>query len=128
MDEHVSRKLTASMKDLNHDGNKELILGFLINKKYHVTGIYYYQPKKGAIPYQLFKKADSYRDTIVTDQNHVIIVNKKNKGTVYDMQADSLKTIKTNIKDKDAYLHKTGEKKITIPKSSLHTITNQFNQ
>ena len=79
VDEHISRKLTASMKDLNHDGNKELILGFLINKKYHVTGIYYYQPKKGAIPYQLFKKADSYKDTIVTDQNHVIIVNKRIK-------------------------------------------------
>lgn len=125
----ISRKLTATTKDLNHDGQKELILGFLKNKKTYVTGIYHYnQKKKTAVPYDLFDDVVNYQGTTLTNEDHLIVKDQKKKGTVYSVEDDQLKTIKSNVTDPSDYLKKSGEKEVTLPTSPLSTITKQYHE
>lgn len=125
----IQQSLNAFMKDLDHDGTKELILGYHQKGKTYVSGIYRYDAKKKtAIPYNLFKNVQDYKQTLITNKNHLIVMDQHQKGTAYAIKDHQLKVVQADVTDTDAYLQETNETETTLPNTPLSAIIKQYNK
>lgn len=131
-DEHynpIQQSLNAFMKDLDHDGTKELLLGYNQYGETYLTGIYRYDAKKKTvIPYPLFKKVEDYKETLITNKNHLIVIDQNQLGTEYALKDHKLEFIQAGISDMDTYLKEKKETITVLPNKPLSAITDQYNK
>lgn len=125
----IQQSLNAFMKDLDHDGTKELLLGYNQDGETYLTGIYRYDAKKKTvIPYPLFKKVEDYKETLITNKNHLIVIDQNQLGTEYALKDHKLEFIQAGISDMDTYLKEKKETITVLPNKPLSAITAQYNK
>lgn len=132
-DKSINKTLTnvpnAFLKDLDQDGNKELILCNKQNKKNYITGIYRYDQKKNkvyALP--LFNNASQYDYSILTNKNKIIAIDKNGVGTAYSYKNKQWKKVSSNITNVDSYMTSIDAKAQSLPFHSINELVKAYNR
>ena len=120
-------KLKVMMKDIDHNGQDEFILGYYKHKKTHVTGIYRYNDQKHAVESMNLQSCQKdYVDTLFTNQN-LIIVKKKNNNIAYSIHDGKLKKKQSSIANVSAYLKKNHATVMTMKDYDLEYLIGLYN-
>lgn len=120
-------KLKVMMKDIDHNGQDEFILGYYKHKKTYVTGIYRYNDQKHVVEsMNLQSNQKDYIDTLFTNKN-LIIVKKKNNNIAYSIQDGKLKKKQSSIANVSAYLKKNHATVMTMKVYDLEYLIDLYN-
>lgn len=118
----VCPQLKQSLYDVDHDGVKELIIGYSLQKKFFITGIYRYAAKNHqATSLNIIKDIKHYYNTVLSDQNKIVVMKNKESGIAYSLKDQQLKTVKKHVSGISTYLGSHQKKLKAEDMNSLHS-------
>lgn len=119
-------QLKQSLYDIDHDDVKELIVGYPDKKNFIITGIYRYNANNHqATSLNIVKDFKHYYNTVLGDQNKIVVMKSKTSGTAYTLKDQQLKTVNKNITDVKKYL---GKHQKTLNMKSLDHLHDQLDR